>query len=106
MRLCYFFKPEQLQRSNFFVHNQPVFLPNCFQSIFTIKMLKRKADTSSDKPCDKRLCIFRSEFTSTWNCIIPVKDDNTKALCTIFKTDFSIGHQGKADVRRHIQGAR
>ena len=49
----------------------------------------------------KRTCTFRPEFTKLWPCITKSRDSD-KAYCTICNGDFSIAHQGKGDVARHI----
>ena len=64
---------------------------------------KRKIDDStiSTGSKSKRLCLFKPDFTTKWPFIVKGKEA-VQARCTLCNTDFNIGHQGKADIERHI----
>ena len=50
----------------------------------------------------KRLCTFTIDYTTKWPCIIRSTVSTKHARCAICKVDFSVSHQGKGDVQRHL----
>ena len=48
---------------------------------------------------------FQKEWSKIWPCIQPVQQHPEKAFCTVCSSSFSIVHQGKRDVERHIKGS-
>lgn len=48
---------------------------------------------------------FQKEWSKMWPCIQPVRQYPDKAFCAVCSSSFSIVHQGKRDVERHIKGS-
>ena len=53
----------------------------------------------------KRLCSFKHEFTKTWPCIVKASTSD-HARCIVCNVNFSIGHQGKGDIERHLSSQK
>lgn len=63
------------------------------------KNLDSTVVNNGSKP--KRLCSFKPDYTTKWHFIVKGKEA-AYARCTLCNTDVHIGHQGKADIERHI----
>lgn len=56
----------------------------------------------SPKKKAKRLCYFNDRWKDTYNWIREVNNPN-RALCTICRKEFGIGHGGEGDVKAHME---
>ena len=52
-----------------------------------------------------QLQVFRSEYTRTWPCLVASKKRGPEYVyCSVCDSDFSVGHEGANDCKRHVSG--
>ena len=82
--------------------------PRCFE--YKMESAKRKAEPTTLENNEAlprkraRTQIYRTAFTTQWPCIVPASNGlSCYAHCTFCDEDFSIGHGGGNDIRRHVE---
>ena len=52
-----------------------------------------------------QLQVFKSDYTRTWPCLVASKKRGPEyAYCIVCDSDFSVGHGGANDCKRHVSG--
>ena len=82
--------------------------PRCFE--YKMESAKRKAEPTTLENNEAlprkraRTQIYRTAYTTQWPCIVPASNGSScYAHCTFCDEDFSIGHGGGNDIRRHVE---
>ena len=52
---------------------------------------------------NKKLQVFKEDYTRKWKCIVPSSKSANHARCTLCLSEFNIGHGGGNDIQAHLK---